>query len=112
MTTVRLKNQISNSFQILWEKTHIRQLIYTVAHLITKKSLDLCIDAATQPGLAVRKSIRGDERSHVRIDLTDDEGVDVEELAHPGQRKVAGNTSIDEFEVSPEFSHVVRLNLS
>ena len=48
----------------------------------------------------------------MRVHLTHDEGVDVEELAHPVHGKIASHTPVNEFEVTFELRHVVWLEVT
>jgi len=48
----------------------------------------------------------------MRVHLTDYICIDIKQLAHPIQRKVAGHTAVNELKITPQPGHVVRLDLA
>jgi len=84
---------------------------------IPEESLTLCQERPPNATLLVGVAVRVDERGYMRVHLTHDEGVDVEQLTHAAHGEVTGNTTVHKFEImllplALEGTRIVRDDLS
>lgn len=86
-------------------------MLEPMLELVASKYFEFLKKLSSQPRLVVGYPIRGYKRSHMGVNLTDDERVNIEKFAHPLHRKITRYTAINKFEISFKFGHIVWLKL-
>ena len=95
MAFVALSHKVKSSLNLERHEAESGHLGYEVLNFVSEERLDGVAQLLSSRAFEHSTTVLRDERNHVRIDLTDNECVHIEELTHTLHRQISCHRAVD-----------------